>query len=312
MLPFTALIRELIEQARLEEALNLAKQKALDGWTEMDTDIALLLADFQLTTTKNLRGELDFNALSSKMRSLGAQLLDTVERVEKTKDTNATATGPATNTRHDMILFFGANPFQNLALELDREVREISEGLTRQGTRQAFDFRAQLHVSPADLHRMLLDNPRFVHFAGNAVVNHPDYGTGVIFEDKNQQPQTVGGDILARIFKQFPSVECVFLNTCDSGPTALDIGASVKYAIGMNSRVYDESAIVFAVAFYEAIGSGKDVPNAFEYAKTRLMMERFPEQANVPILVADGQCDEPVYAGGESHLDCVRPTNITR
>lgn len=308
MLPFTDLIRELIEQGRLEEALNLAKKKALEAWTDMDTDVALMLADFQLATTKSFRGELDFNGLSAKMRSLSAQLLETVERVETAQGGASTAGGGP----RDMILFFGANPFENLALELDREVREISEGLTRKGTRQAFDFRAQMHVSPADLHQMLLNNPRFVHFAGSAVVNHPDYGTGIIFEGKNKEPKTVGGELLARIFKQFPSVECVLLNTCDSGPTALSIGESVKYAIGMKSRVYDESAIDFAVAFYQAIGSGKDVLASFEYAKTRLLMEDYPDQADIPVLITDGQCAEAVYIDGESHLDCVRPTNTPR
>lgn len=303
MLPFTDLIRELIEQGRLEEALNLAKKKALEAWPDMDTDVALLLADFQLATAKSFRGELDFNGLSAKMRSLSAQLLETVEKVETTQDGASTTIGGP----RDTILFFGANPFENLRLELDREVREVSEGLTRQGTRQSFDFRAQMHVSPADLHRMLLDKPRFVHFAGNAVVNHPDFGSGVIFEGKDKQPQTVGGDILARIFKQAPGVECVFLNTCDSGPSALAIGQSVKYAIGMKSIIYDISAIQFAVAFYEAIGSGKDIPASFEYAKTRLLVEEYPAQADIPVLIIDGKCDEPVYIDRGTHLHAPRP-----
>ncbi len=214
---------------------------------------------------------------------------------------------PAAKT---VVLFLGANPFKNLALDLEREVTGISEGLRYFGKRQEFDFRAKIHVSPADLQRMLLDAdfaPRFVHFAGNAVEQHPDYGSGIIFEDAAGQPQPVSGDILARIFRQFPGVECVFLNTCDSGPSALAIGQQVPYAIGMNARVYDESAIIFAIAFYEAIADGKDVPFAFEFARTRLLMERYPDQASIPILIVNGKCDDPVYVPGDSHIICPQP-----
>ena len=211
----------------------------------------------------------------------------------------------------DVILFLGANPFKSLALELDREVTEVSEGLKRFGKRDAFDFRAKIHVTPTDLQRMLLEasgyKPRFVHFAGNAVVDHPDYGSGVIFEDDKGQPRTVSGEVLAMIFRQFPSVECVFLNTCDSGPSALAIGKHLRYAIGMNARVFDESAIVFAVAFYEAIAGGNDVPFAFEFARTRLLTEQYPEQASIPVLVTDGQCPDPVYVSGESHVESAPP-----
>lgn len=299
-------IRDFVAAGKLAEALDMAKQWALSGLPDLDTPVTLLSSEFEYLKRSFINGLLSPAEEASGRTNIAARLLSLVDDIKST-DVRSVAEQAA----RDVILFLGANPFKSLALELGREVTEVSEGLKRFGKRDAFDFRAKIHVTPADLQRMLLEasgyKPRFVHFAGNAVVDHPDYGTGVIFEDEKGLPRTVSGDVLAMIFRQFPGVECVFLNTCDSGPSALAVGQHVRYAIGMNARIYDESAIVFAVAFYEAIASGNDVPFAFEFARTRLLTERYPEQASIPVLVTDGQCPDPVYLDGSSHLAGATP-----
>lgn len=303
-------VSDLIAETRLEEALDLAKQHALAGLIEFDTPITVLTAEWNYLKKTALRGALSFGEESTKRQDLVYRLLSMVEDMEK--QVGKMPTVVSTNTpKKNVILFLGANPFENLALALDRELEVISAGLSHFGKRDAFDFRAKMHVTPTDLQRMLLEaqgfQPRFVHFAGNSVVNHPDYGTGVIFEDEDGQPRIVKGEILASIFRQFPSVECVFLNTCDSGPSALAVGKDVKYAIGMNDRVYDDVAIEFAVAFYEAIAGGNDVPFAFDFAKMRVHLGNAPQQASIPILVTDGACTESIYVSGLSHLECANP-----
>ena len=293
-------IHDFIGQGRLEEALQRAKQAALAGVTELDTPATLLSAEFEYLKRSVINGLLTADEESAKRQSIAFRLLSIVNDLAET-----TEQPTAVAVSKQVLLFLGANPFHNLPLELDREVQEVSSGLERFGKRQAFDFRAKIHVTPADLQRMLLEStylPRLVHFAGNAVVDHPDWDSGVIFEDEQGQPLTIRGEVLALIFRQFPSVECVFLNTCDSGPSALAIGQQVRYAIGMNARIYDESAIIFAVAFYEAMADGREVPFAFEFARTRLLISNYPEQATIPILVVDGKCADPVYVDGKSHL----------
>lgn len=293
-------IGDLIAQARLDDALDLAKRQALAGWTELDTPATLLSAELNYLKQRVLHGAVSPADESAKRQDLSFRLISIVEGVEKTAPANLLA------APKEVILFLGANPFQNLALELEREVELVSAGLSRFGKRDAFDFRAKMHVTPADLQRMLLEAkafaPRFVHFAGNAVAEHPDYGTGVIFEDENGQIRIVSGEVLAGIFRQFPSVECVFLNTCDSGPSALAIGQAVKYAIGMNARVYDDVAIEFAVAFYEAVAGGNDVPFAFDFARMRVQLGNAPQQASLPVLVENGACKDSVYVPGDSHI----------
>ena len=298
MSDFKVEIHDLIGQGRLKEAIERAKQAALAGVTELDTPATLLSAEYAYLERSVINGVLTASEDSAKRQNIAFRLLAMVD------DVAAKPEQPATMAKQ-VLLFLGANPFRKLPLELEREVQEVSDGLDRFGKRQAFDFRAKIHVTPTDLQRMLLDcdfAPRLVHFAGNAVVDHPDWGTGVIFEDEQGQPLTVKGAVLALIFKQFPSVECVFLNTCDSGPSALAIGQNVRYVIGMNAAIYDDSAIIFSVAFYEAIASGQDIPFAFEFARTRLMMSGSPEQAGVPVLIVDGKCPDPVYVRSDSYL----------
>ncbi len=299
-------IQQFVGAGKLGEALDIAKQWALSGVSDLDTPVTLLSSELEYLKRSFINGILSPVDESAGRQNIAARLLSLVEDIQE-----AGAPSAVEHPDKNVLLFLGANPFKNLALELDREVTEVSEGLKRFGKRDVFDFRAKIHVTPTDLQRMLLDasqfKPRFVHFAGNAVVDHPQYGTGVIFEDEKGQPRTVNGDVLATLFRQFPSIECVFLNTCDSGPSALAAGKHLRYAIGMNARIFDESAIIFAVAFYEAIAGGNDVPFAFEFARTRLLMERYPDQASIPVLITNGKCDEPVYVSGNSHLNEPQP-----
>ncbi len=309
-----SLVSDLVTQTRLDEALDLAKQHALAGLIEYDTPITVITAEWNYLKKTVLNGILSFSEESTKRQGIIARLLSVVEEMERMPAANSSAATSAAPIPRNVILFLGANPFEHLALQLEHELDYISAGLTHFGKRDAFDFRAKMHVTPTDLQRMLLEaqsfQPRFVHFAGNAVVNHPEYGTGVVFETETGKPKVVSGDLLATIFRQFPSVECVFLNTCDSGPSAFAIGQHVKYAIGMNATVYDEVAIDFAVAFYEAIAGGNSVPFAFDFAKMRIQLGNIPEQASLPILVVDGQCNETLYVPGLSHIECDNPRPV--
>lgn len=288
------LVKELVAEARLEDALKAAKQGALNGYIELDTPVTLLQSELAYLNRSNIRGLYTREEYGVQLNIISQRLLDLINKPGQVDAPMPAGQKSKTNT----LLFLGANPLKNLALELDREMQEISEGLKRFGQRAAFDFRAQMHVSPADVQRLLLEddlNPGYVHFAGNAVVDHPEYGTGILFEDENGDPQIVGGDALAVVLKQFPDVHCVFLNTCDSGPSAMLLGKQMPYVVGMNAKIYDLCAIDFGVAFYEAIARGKDVPFAFEYARGRLLLGKYPEQASIPVLIADGKASGPLY-----------------
>jgi Effector-associated domain 11 len=282
-------IKTYISQNKFEAALKLVKQKAISGFTDLDTPVTLMSAEFEDLRKKVINGLVTQQDEKVVRQNLAHRLLMLIEDIDETEGVTFSNNGQ----NKDVILFIGANPFKNNALELDREVKEISEGLSKFGKRDLFDFRAKMHVSPTDLHRLLLESsyvPRFVHFAGNAVDNDPIHGTGVVFEDAQGNPVIVNGAILSAIFGRFQGIECVFLNTCHSAPSAMEIGKVIPFVIGVNGMIWDTCAIVFGVAFYEAIASGKDIPFAFTFAQDRILLEGFPpDQVAMPTLYIHGQ-----------------------
>jgi len=61
----------------------------------------------------------------------------------------------------------------------------------------------------------------------------------------------------------------------------------VDVAIGMNTSIGDEAALVFASQFYSSIGFGKSIKTAFDQAKAALMLEGIPEKTTPELYVRD-------------------------
>ena len=59
-------------------------------------------------------------------------------------------------------------------------------------------------------------------------------------------------------------------------------------AIGMNTSIGDEAALVFASQFYSSIGFGKDLKTAFNQAKAALMLEGIEEETTPELFVRNG------------------------
>ena len=167
----------------------------------------------------------------------------------------------------DTILFLSANPLDTERLRLDAEVKEIREGLQRAKQRDAF----RLEISPAasitDMHRALLDySPQIVHFAG-----HGEGEDGLLFDDGDGNCQRVNTAALANLFQLLAAdIRCVLLNACYSTVQAKAIAAHIDYVIGMSQAIQDDAARAFAVAFYDALGAGRDIEFAYQSACVRL------------------------------------------
>lgn len=56
----------------------------------------------------------------------------------------------------------------------------------------------------------------------------------------------------------------------------------------MNDSITDENAILFAMGFYDALGVGKDIEFAFNYAITTIETEGFQGE-NIPVLLRNAQ-----------------------
>lgn len=182
------------------------------------------------------------------------------------------------------ILILAANPSDTARLRLPKEVREIQEGLALSDGRDRFEVVSQWAVRPDDLRRALLRyQPDLVHFSG-----HGASVQGLLFEDDAGKAKRVSGKALARLFKLCPSVECVLLNACYSQVQATAIVAHVDYVVGMTQAIGDRAAIEFAVGFYDALGYGRPVAEAYEFGLAAIDLEGIDETATPFLQVRDG------------------------
>jgi hypothetical protein len=160
----------------------------------------------------------------------------------------------ASSNHMKSILFLAANPENTTTLRLDRELRDIEEGLKRSQKRDEFQLEQRLAVRPRDIQRAMLDIiPQTVHFSGHGVGEQ-----GLVFEDEIGNAKFVSGEALAGLSELFAEqINCVVLNGCYSEVQAKAIVNHIDYAISMNQAIGDRAAIEFAVGFYDAIGAGR-------------------------------------------------------
>ena len=125
-----------------------------------------------------------------------------------------------------------------------------------------------------------MDNsPQIVHFAG-----HGD-DDGILVEGNKGRAIPVPVDALADLFGLCQEhVECVILNACHSEIQATAIAEHIPYVIGMSAGISDRAAIEFAVGFYDALGAGKPIEVAFQFAQNAVALAGVPED-RTPVLI---------------------------
>ena len=196
------------------------------------------------------------------------------------------------------ILILAANPKTTPPLRLDEEVREIEEGLRRSKYRDQFEIQSRWAVRHLDLRRALLDvEPQIVHFTG-----HGKEG-GIMVEDELGMAVSISTEALSGLFKLFANqVECVLLNACYSEPQANAISRHIDYVIGMREEIDDKAAIEFAMGFYDALGAGKPVEEAFDFGRNAIQLNKLPGHL-VPRLLEKGSVEPPTGKKIEKLVD---------
>ncbi len=179
------------------------------------------------------------------------------------------------------ILFLAANPTNETRLAIDKECREIEQKIRASEHRENFELLIKLAVEPGDLLQYLQQHtPHIVHFSG-----HGSKSQELIFEDPQGGAQAVSKEALTQLFKTLKdNIRVVILNACFSQSQAEAITENIDCAIGMNDAIGDRAAIKFAAAFYQAIGFGRSIQDAFYLGKTALLLEGIPEE-DTPTLV---------------------------
>jgi hypothetical protein len=162
--------------------------------------------------------------------------------------------------RPDVILMTTADPVDLTRLHLSKEAREIREALRGSPGRDRWTVDVRNAVRLRDLCQALLElQPRVVHFSG-----HGSAGGGLALEDDAGDARLVPPEALKELFLAVEGeVECVVLNACYSELQGRALAVRVPYVIGTTSSIEDAVAIAFSVGFYQALGAGRTIRQAY-------------------------------------------------
>lgn len=187
---------------------------------------------------------------------------------------------PASRPPALRILFLAANPTSTEWLRLDHEAKEIDRKIRSSPHRDSIVVEACWGATADDLQRILLERaPHIVHFSGHGQME------GLQLEAAPGRaalatPEALAG-LLRIVNRDTNRVRVVVLNSCHSASQLAALCEVVDCAIGMSAGIDDHAAAAFASAFYQAVGAGRSMRDAFELARNRLQLD-WPGFADVP------------------------------
>jgi hypothetical protein len=188
-------------------------------------------------------------------------------------------------------LIVSASPLDQDRLRLGAEVRDIRHALKRSRNREEWVIETNEAITVDDLRALLDSRPTIVHFSG-----HGAGAGGLCFEDADGNTHATDAESLAKLFHHFKdSLKCVVLNACFSDVQGKAISKEIDYVIGMNSAVEDDSAIKFAVAFYDAMFAGTDFRTGFDLGCTALDLNNL-SGSSIPIFMTGAHLQPSVLA----------------
>ena len=208
-------------------------------------------------------------------------------------------------------LFLASDPFrEGASLRLHTEVRGVERAVRRGCAHDRVKLVPCFAPRTRDLQdALMLHDPQVVHFAGHGG------DRGVIYMgDAHGRPGAVGKEALAELFGILSEwIKVVVLNGCDTLPAVEALSEVVDYAIGMNQPLTDTSAIVFAEAFYGALGMGKTVKMSFDLAVSQLRIDGNAE-SSIPVLRIRSGVDPTVPLAAPADLPApaagAQPANL--
>jgi hypothetical protein len=187
------------------------------------------------------------------------------------------------DTKPARILFLAADPVDCTRLRLSEELREIQGAIISSRSRDKFHLEARMAVRPRDLTQAILEfRPQIIHISG-----HGEASGGLILENDSGHATFVGPELLAKALKLAAiRVECIVFNVSESTNLAQAILPLVRYAISLKSPILDRAAISFSAGFYQALGNGRSIEDAFKLGCAMIQLEGFPEDS-LPELLAE-------------------------
>jgi len=211
------------------------------------------------------------------------------------------------------VLFLVSNPLAQDRLALDEECREITAKIRSTDHRDAIELIAAWAVRPSDLQELLLQHrPHVVHISGHGtqrasaggippctltsrrdmILSNRDRVEHLVLTGEDGQPQPMSKESLVHLFNVLKdNVHLVLLSACHSAPIAEALAEVIPCAIGIREQITDSAAITFAAAFYQALGFGRDIQEAFDLGRSALMNLRTPEDQTLRLYSRKGAED---------------------
>lgn len=250
----------------------------------LERDVRKGILDERTAQTRKMQVK---NSLTGYLQDVEADWTVEDEAIKLEEEQPAPNVSPPDEPKKQKILFLAANPNDTQPLQLDKEVRQITQGLERSKHRDSFLLVQKWAVQIDDLRRAFLDEkPNIVHFSG-----HGSSEGRIILQSPMDSSQELPIQALGGFFKLFKdTVSCVLLNACYSEKQAQLIAQHIPYVIGMSDAIYDQAALAFSTAFYDALGNGRDIPFAFELAVNTIQMYGIPSE-DVPVLIEQTKND---------------------
>lgn len=193
----------------------------------------------------------------------------------------------ATSSSHDKfflrVAFLTSNPSDEARVRTDIELKAVKRAINISGNRDS------IHVEPfpaagfSDLLRALNEyQPHVLHFSGHG-------GSGSLVFDSEEDLDfdsaaldfAIINDVITAI--DSPPTMLVF-NACDTLKGAEVFTSTVSAVLAMSASIGDLAAVVFAPAFYAALGAGQSVRSALAQGKAMLKAQRVGS-ADLPTLL---------------------------
>jgi hypothetical protein len=138
--------------------------------------------------------------------------------------------------------------------------------------------------------------PHIVHFSG-----HGSASGELAFSDDAGKSHLVHPDTLADLFNILRgNVRCVVLNACYSEEQAQGIAKSIDCVVGMTRAVPDQAALQFAAAFYEGLGYGGSIAQAFGLGRNRMGAYVAGEETTPKLLDPNNKAASIIFAGAQA------------
>jgi hypothetical protein len=230
--------------------------------------------------TKN---KASFEALKAAVKFIERHILIDSDQLSKGHSNPASA---GVHIQKINVLFLAADPNDAARLRLGEEHREIQQKLQMAKERDLFNLQERMSVRPEDLTQALLDtSPQVVHFSG-----HGSYDGALCFEDAMGITHPIEPAGLAALFARFSDqVHCVILNACYSELQAKAIVKYVDYVIGMKQEIADKAAVAFAVGFYQGLGAGLPIEDAYQLGCVQIKLQGIPGELT-PVMLQKNNC----------------------